>query len=61
MLNAFQHLTASLYFPPSLGEILKQVQHDVWKDSSLTAHHSSLTTKQKREETPFLPSAAASP
>ena len=28
MLNLFQHLTASLYFPPSLGEILKQVQDD---------------------------------
>ena len=25
MLNSFQHLTASLYLPPSLGEILKQV------------------------------------
>ena len=30
MLNLFQHLTASLYFyPPLLGEILKQVQDDV--------------------------------
>ena len=28
MLNSFQHLTASLYLPPSLGEILKQVQDD---------------------------------
>ena len=25
MLNSFQHLTASLYLPPSLGEILKFV------------------------------------
>ena len=30
MLNLFQHLTASLYLPPSLGEILKQVQDDIW-------------------------------
>ena len=29
MLNLFQHLTASLYLPPLLGEILKQVQDDV--------------------------------
>ena len=29
MLNSFQHLTASLYLPPLLGEILKQVQDDV--------------------------------
>ena len=29
MLNLFQHLTASLYLPPFLGEILKQVQDDV--------------------------------
>ena len=30
MLNLVQHLTASLYFyPPLLGEILKQVQDDV--------------------------------
>ena len=28
MLNLFQHLTASLNLPPSLGEILKQVQDD---------------------------------
>ena len=28
MLNSFQHLTASLYLAPSLGEILKQVQDD---------------------------------
>ena len=28
ILNSFQHLTASLYLPPSLGEILKQVQDD---------------------------------
>ena len=28
MLNLFQHLTASLYLPPFLGEILKQVQDD---------------------------------
>ena len=29
MLNLFQHLTASLYLPLFLGEILKQVQDDV--------------------------------
>ena len=29
MLNSFQHLTASLNLPPSLGEILKQVQDDI--------------------------------
>ena len=29
MLNLFQHLTASLYLLPLLGEILKQVQDDV--------------------------------
>ena len=29
MLNSFQHLTASLYLPLSLGEILKQVQDDI--------------------------------
>ena len=28
MLNSFQHLTANLYLPLSLGEILKQVQDD---------------------------------
>ena len=28
MLNSFQPLAASLYLPPSLGEILKQVQDD---------------------------------
>ena len=29
MLNLVQHLTASLYLLPLLGEILKQVQDDV--------------------------------
>jgi hypothetical protein len=29
MLNLFQHLTASLYLLPLLGEILKRVQDDV--------------------------------
>ena len=44
MLNSFQHLTASLYLPPSLGEILKQVQDDV----GVLAHRSLLTTHRSK-------------
>ena len=36
MLNLFQHLTASLYLPPLLGEILKQVQDDMMDGVRMT-------------------------
>ena len=62
MLNSFQHLTASLYLPPSLGEILKQVQddfgrfllflHSFWGSQFNTSvekvHYSRLTTHRSK-------------
>ena len=62
MLNSFQHLIASLYLPPSLGEILKQVQddfgrfllflHSFWGSQFNTSvkrsHNSSLTTHRSK-------------
>ena len=62
MLNSFQNLTESLYLPPSLGEILKQVQddfgrfvlflHSFWGSQFNTSvkrsHNSSLTTHRSK-------------
>ena len=36
MLNLFQHLTASLYLLPLLGEILKRVQDDMMDGVRMT-------------------------
>ena len=49
MLNLFQHLTASLYLPPLLGEILKQVQDDVIVSDERGTYNEEWKTSERRD------------
>ena len=50
MLNLFQHLTASLYLHPLLGEILKQVQDDVIVSDERGMENDERKTSERRDD-----------